>query len=168
MIDLVLTEFERNKNIFIELYDGIDDDMLYWRRSKNKWCLLEVICHLYDEERLDFRFRTQWVLDRPNELPPSFDPADWVEEHQYMVQNGAEMVQKFVEERDRSIAWLKELKNPNWNNGFDHLKRGRMTGKYLLSNWLAHDYLHIRQILKQKFDYLKLQSGTDLDYAGVW
>ena len=168
MENLVISEFERNKTIIQQLYADVDDDMLYWRRSKTKWCLLEIICHLYDEERLDFRFRTQWVLDKPNEIPPPFDPIACVEDHQYMVQNGSDMVKKWIKERDLSIAWLKDLKDPNWENAFEHPKRGRMSAKYFLSNWLAHDYLHIRQILKQKFDYLKLNTGTDLDYAGVW
>ena len=38
----------------------------------------------------------------------------------------------------------------------------------MLTNWLAHDYLHIRQIIKLKFDFLKDQSDEHLSYAGEW
>jgi hypothetical protein len=37
-----------------------------------------------------------------------------------------------------------------------------------LHNWLAHDYLHIRQIIRIKYDYLKKTSGEILLYAGEW
>ncbi len=43
-----------------------------------------------------------------------------------------------------------------------------MTAKMFLSNWLAHDYLHIRQITKLKYDYLKQLTNEDLNYAGNW
>ncbi len=43
-----------------------------------------------------------------------------------------------------------------------------MTAKMFLSNWLAHDYLHLRQILDLKFNYHKLLSGDSLTYAGKW
>ena len=35
-------------------------------------------------------------------------------------------------------------------------------------NWLAHDYLHIRQIIRLKFAYLQQLSKEDLSYAGNW
>jgi hypothetical protein len=43
-----------------------------------------------------------------------------------------------------------------------------MTAMLFLSNWLAHDYLHIRQIIKLKFDYLEKMTGEGLSYAGDW
>jgi hypothetical protein len=33
---------------------------------------------------------------------------------------------------------------------------------------MAHDLLHIRQITKLKYDYLKYLSGQGLSYAGDW
>jgi hypothetical protein len=78
------------------------------------------------------------------------------------------VLNKFITERGQSINWLKSLENPNWNNAFEHNKLGSLNAKYFLNNWLAHDYLHIRQILKLKFDYLEYQSGENLDYAGKW
>ena len=78
------------------------------------------------------------------------------------------MLEKFITERESSINWLETLKNANWENSFDHPKLGAMTAKYFLNNWLAHDYLHIRQIIKLKFDYLNNRFNENLDYAGIW
>jgi hypothetical protein len=43
-----------------------------------------------------------------------------------------------------------------------------MSAGMLLANWLAHDYLHFRQITKLKYDYIKYRTGEDLAYAGTW
>jgi hypothetical protein len=43
-----------------------------------------------------------------------------------------------------------------------------MSARLFLHNWLAHDYLHIRQINRLKFAYLKAHSDISLDYAGAW
>lgn len=44
----------------------------------------------------------------------------------------------------------------------------REASKFFLTNWLTHDYLHMRQIIKLKYDYLEQQSGEMIDYAGTW
>jgi hypothetical protein len=85
-----------------------------------------------------------------------------------MEQNYEDMVKRFLLERDASIAWLQGLKNPNWDYGYIHPKLGKVTAKHYIDNWLAHDYLHVRQIIKQKFDFLSSQTNENLEYAGIW
>lgn len=44
-----------------------------------------------------------------------------------------------------------------------------MSRELMLANWLAHDYLHIRQINFTLWSYLDQKtSSTGLDYAGKW
>ena len=164
----VKEQLQENITVFKSLLKNEDEDFILWKQTPEKWCLLEILCHLYDEERDDFRFRVQWVLERPNEIPPSFNPLNWLEEHNYMEQNYETMLNKFIREREQSINWLESLNNVNWDHSFDHPKAGTMTAKYFLNNWLAHDYLHMKQIVKLKFDYLKQRSVGGLDYAGLW
>ena len=167
-MDFVLEQLQKNKGIFKNLFEDENEDMFLWKQTPEKWCLLEILCHLYDEEREDFRFRTKWVLERPNETPPNFNPIVWVTERNYMQQDYNVMLNKFLNERDDSIDWLKSLKNPKWDNYYVHPKIGNLSAKHFLDNWLAHDYLHFRQITKLKFDYLNHRSGERLDYAGIW
>jgi len=164
----IIEQFKINKGTFISLLNDATPDFYNWRPKAKSWCLLEVLCHLYDEERLDFRFRTQWVLERPGEVPPAFNPLSWVEDHRYMEQDFSEMLAKFLSERDKSIKWLESLENPQWDHAFLHPKLGSMSAGYFLSNWLAHDYLHFRQITKLKFNYLSNMLKSDLNYAGPW
>jgi hypothetical protein len=43
--------------------------------SPDDWSVLEVINHLYDEEREDFRQRFDYLLHRPGEPWPPIDPS---------------------------------------------------------------------------------------------
>lgn len=164
----IIEQLQKNKLVFKSLLEDIQPELITWRPRPDKWCMLEIVCHLYDEEQFDFRFRAQWILEQPNVQPPPFNTMDWVKEHKYMEQDYDDMVNKLLNERDASIYWLKELKKPNWDNSYEHPKLGKITASYYLDNWLAHDYLHIRQIIKQKFDYFNSQTSENLEYAGIW
>ncbi|MGM5470068.1 DinB family protein [Flavobacteriaceae bacterium LMO-SS05] len=164
----IIEQLNRNKAVFQDLLTNNTEEQVLWKQAPEKWCLLEIVCHLYDEERYDFRFRTQWVLETPNQSPPPIDPVGWVLAHHYIKQDYSKMLNTFLMERDQSLIWLQSLKNVNWDHTFEHPKLGTLSAKHFLTNWLAHDYLHMKQILKLKYDFLKHQSGENLDYAGVW
>lgn len=164
----IVEELSRNREVFQELLAGLQDELYLWKPAPEKWCLLEVVCHLYDEEREDFRARTRHVLDTPDEPMPMFDPIARVTDHAYLKQDFTEQLEAFLDERSKSMDWLASLQDPQWENAYNHPKLGLMSAKMFLSNWLAHDYLHIRQITRIKFEYLKGQSREDLNYAGDW
>ncbi|MCW3121172.1 MAG: DinB family protein [Flavipsychrobacter sp.] len=164
----IITNLQRNKAVFHSLLAGLTEEEYLWKQQPEKWCLLEIICHLYDEEREDFRARTKHTLETP-ELPMSpIDPVGWVKERKYLEQDYEAKLTSFLQERDNSIAWLKSLNDPNWDNTYHHPKLGALTAKMFLCNWLAHDHLHIRQITRLKYDHLKHLSGESLSYAGDW
>lgn len=167
-MEFIIGQLQKNKQVFYDLFKDEKEELFLWKPNSEKWCLLEILCHLFDEEQKDFRFRTKWVLEKPNEIPPPFNPLNWVTEHNYLGQDYYMMLDKFIKERSFSIHWLQSLKKVNWNNSFEHSKLGLMTAEYFLNNWLAHDYLHIRQIIKLKFDYFNNQTKGDLNYAGIW
>ena len=165
---MITEQLRKNKDIFHSILVDVDKDFIYWRPRPDKWCLLEIVCHLYDEECLDFKFRSQWILEQPGIQPPPFNPIHWITAHKYIDQDYNTMLIKFLNEREKSIDWLKKLKDPKWDSTYDHPKQGPISAKFYLDNWLAHDYLHIRQIIKQKFDYLNSNTNESLDYAGIW
>ncbi len=166
--NLVITALKKNQDSYKSLLLDLDKDEYMWKDKSDRWCLLEICCHLLDEEKEDFRARTKHVLENPESTMPGIDPVNWVKERNYIQQNFKETVEAFLNERKASIEWLESLDSPNWKNSYLHPKLGPMSAKLFLSNWLAHDYLHIKQILKTKFDYLKTITGEELDYAGEW
>jgi DinB family protein len=164
----IIQELQANCTVFNELLTGLSNEEYLWKPAPEKWCLLEIICHLYDEEIEDFKARTKSVLTSPKTPFVAINPTGWVKERDYINQNYAKTVVNFLEERKQSVNWLNSLENPLWENAFVHEKFGSMTAKLFLSNWLAHDYLHIKQLLKLKFDYLKFTTNENLLYAGGW
>ena len=164
----VIQNLQGNKTVFKDLLSGLSREDYLWKQQPEKWCLLEIICHLYDEEREDFRARLKSVLEGAEGAWPTIAPQEWPVSRRYMEQDYEKKITDFIAERDKSIEWLKSLKNPDWKSSYMHPKVGPVSAQLLLNNWLAHDYLHIRQITKLKYDHLEQLSTEKLDYAGVW
>ena len=164
----IISKLEFNKDVFKSLFHGLSKEELVWKPQPDKWCLLEILCHLYDEEREDFRARLKYTLEMPEQPMPKIDPQGWVAERKYMEKNFAEMLSDFIAERDQSVNWLKSLSTPQWKNIYRHPQAGELSAEMFLSNWLAHDYLHFRQITYTKYQYLISHFNTRYDYAGNW
>ena len=167
-MNYIFQQLEKNKKLFYKLLHGLSGNIYLWKPSENQWCMLEIVCHLYDEEREDFRKRIQCIWEAPAAAPPPLNPVAYVKERNYMGQNYEKMLQKFMEERQQSLDWLESLENPNWKAAFEYPPLQSRTAHFYLANWLAHDYLHIRQITRLKYDYLEQFTKENLAYAGTW
>jgi hypothetical protein len=164
----VIINLEKNKTDFQSLLSGVTAEESLWKPAEDRWCLLEVVCHLYDEEREDFRVRIESILNDPKTPLPKIDPQGWVKKRKYLKQNYGEMLIRFFAEREKSIKYLKSLDNPQWDSAYKHKTHGPQSAGMFLTNWLAHDYLHLKQIVRLKYDYLAHSSGESLQYAGQW
>lgn len=165
----IINKLRLNLSIIENNLTALSVAEILFRPNVEHWCLLEIICHLVDEEKDDFRMRVKHTLENPETQAPGFNPLDWVTERAYMQQDFKSKLQEFVQERKKSIAYLEALESPIWENGYTHKSAGRLTAFYFLNNWLAHDYLHLRQITKVKYEYLKsTESAINYDYAGNW
>ncbi len=165
----IIRQLDANRKTFGGLLSAHDNDEITWRPAEKKWCLLEIACHLLDEEREDFRARLKHTLENPEQPLPSIDPVGWVTSRKYMEQDFEKAVRNFLSEREQSVSWLKSLENPLWKNAHNHHRFGPMSTEMFLANWLAHDYLHIRQIIRVRYQYLEhAASEVKLRYAGEW
>ena len=164
----IIKSLASNVTIFSDFLNNKSKEEYLWRPAPEKWCLLEIVCHLYDEEREDFRTRVRFTLENPDHQPPSINPLGWVTERKYIEQDYDFMVGKFLKERKISIDWLKSLKDPQWNNFYEHPVLGALSAEHFLVNWLAHDIFHFRQFIRLQYEYVKFTSGNDLTYAGAW
>ncbi|MFZ1322166.1 MAG: DinB family protein [Ignavibacteria bacterium] len=166
--EFLITQLENNQDIFKSLLSGISEEMIQWNPTENKWSLLEIVCHLYDEEREDFRARLAKILLEDHEWDP-IDPQGWVTLREYSKKDFDAVLNDFLNERKLSVEWLKSLQVHDWNIKAVHPKFGEFSAIQMLSNWVAHDYLHFRQIINLKYLYLKESISPDsLDYAGEW
>ncbi|REJ81925.1 MAG: DinB family protein [Bacteroidetes bacterium] len=164
----IIEQLENNMEIFKAFFKSSNHDMILWKPAHEKWNTLEIVCHLYDEEREDFRARLIHVLENPDAPLPPIDPPGWVSQRNYAAQNFQLKCSAFLTERKNSVKFLRGLKNPKWDNAYQHPKFGPLSAKMFLANWLAHDYLHFRQLTRLRHEYLQHVSGEKLSYAGNW
>ena len=170
MIDYIhiTSSLHDNLLVFEGLLSNKPKAFYTWKANENKWNLLEILCHLRDEEVEDFRTRTQYALEERAENFPPINPEGWAKERNYAAADYNQELENFIKERKNSLNWLQALENPNWNNEGSHTEYGKMSAGFFLNNWLAHDYLHIRQILALQYAYLDANNEEKLSYAGGW
>jgi DinB family protein len=189
-------ELQNSTEIIRALLSGVEPEAARLKPSAESWSILEVVCHLYDEEREDFREHLDFILStslkaglstststRPTgqsaqRLKAGFhrqkeewhviDTEGWVTQRKYNEQNFAEMQEKFFAEREKSFAWLNGLVNPDWEQTYTTPYRTISAGE-MFACWVAHDNLHIRQLVELR--RLRLENITkpyNLEYAGDW
>lgn len=155
---IIIERLINNLNIFKSLIVGVNSDHCTWKPQPEKWSILEVLHHLYDEEREDFKLRIQYTLEDPEKAWIPINPQQWVIDRKYNEQKLEEVTNMLFKEREKSISWLKSLESVNWSNIHNHPKIGSISAGDLLSSWVAHDFLHIRQIINIKIEYYKIKS----------
>ncbi|HVZ41905.1 MAG TPA: DinB family protein [Candidatus Kapabacteria bacterium] len=170
MIDLheFESKFRENVQAVTTLVGSLTEAQMRWQPAEGTWSLLMVLCHLADEERDDFRIRVDLTLHHPDTAWPPADPEAWVRERGYSERAPAAALADFLAEREISLAWIAGLANPNWENVYHHPRRDITAGD-LMASWLAHDYLHLRQIVKLLYDFnVQHTQPYDTGYAGAW
>ncbi len=158
----------RNRQVFGALLLHQSEALYRWRPAPGKWNLLEIACHLLDEERFDFKARIRRIFEDVTLPFEPIDPPGWVISRNYAGQDYGTVVKELMEERKASETWLKSLRRAPWDNSHPHPTLGDMSARKLLHNWLAHDYLHIRQINRLLYARLQYLDEIDLSYAGDW
>lgn len=167
-VDQIISQLANNKQVFNDLLKSTDQSVAKWKPSEEHWGLLEVVGHLCDEEKLDFKARIRQIFDHPELPPPSVKPLELVVAHKYAEQEFDLQLTRFIDERTDSIKYLEGVANNNWSahstaSGFEE-----RTAFFYLTNWLAHDILHIKQIIRLQYDYLSFATDIPLEYAGTW
>lgn len=167
-IEELYLELERSAGILQGLALGFTLQEARQRPSPQEWSLLEVIAHLYDEERHDFRPRLEIALFHPYESWAPIDPEGWVTQRRYNERDLDETLRGFLTERNESLAWLRSLASPDWEAVYP-APFGPIRAGDILAAWAAHDQLHARQMVELRRARLAHQSAPfSLRYAGNW
>ena len=150
---------ERSVRQIVQLTEGLTREQAEWKPATDKWSVLEVLGHLYDEERDDFRYRMKSTLEDPKRDWPPIDPVGWAGERDYNQRKLAAAVEAFREEREISLTWLHGLDDSGLDQAYVHPKIGSISAGDLLVSWVAHDLLHLRQIINLLLEYHKLHAS---------
>jgi hypothetical protein len=157
----------RGRDVIRGLAANLSEEQAHWRPAPGKWSIVEVINHLYDEEMSDFRLRLHILLKRPKDPWPPMDPEAWCRDRRYNERRLFESLETFTVERNKSIEWLGELTDVDWDLCRDHSRLGPLHAGDLLAAWVAHDYLHIAQMARLHTAYIdKIAEPYSAKYAG--
>ena len=146
----------------------ISDEQAMWKPGPDIWCMKEVMEHVYNEERIDFRKHIKEMLSDP--------PLAWdgIREDYIVVKTFRQTLDGFLIERKASLTWLTTLADADWDVssqatfGPDGETLTLNAGDVLVS-WVAHDFLHLRQMNELLYAWNEKQASTySVEYAGGW
>lgn len=161
-------ELARHVEAIRALVHGVPDEQARWKPGPDDWSILEVIHHLYDEEIEDFRAHLDHILHHADQPWPRIDPGGWVKERRYNEQDPAAVLTRFLAARQESLAWLAGLEAPDWNAAFA-MPWGSLTAGDMLASWVAHDLLHLRQLVELDYAWMQHTAAPfSVEYAGEW
>ncbi|MBE0696829.1 MAG: DinB family protein [Anaerolineaceae bacterium] len=165
----IIRQLGVNAEAMRTLVRTISDEQASWKPAPETWSLKQVMEHVYNEERIDFRKHLKEMLNNPPQAWGSGGPEEYLS-----VPSCGEALQGFLVEREASIAWLKELKLPDWGVTLQ-VPFGpagdvmTLSSGDVLVSWVAHDYLHLRQINELLYArHEKQSSPNSVQYAGGW
>ena len=165
---ILYQELTHSTEMIRSLLAGIKQEEAQIKPSRSSWSILEVVCHLYDEEREDFREHLDFILHRQHEEWHPIAPTAWVKLRKYNQQNFNSMRTRFFRERAVSLDWLKKIRNSDWNTVYNS-KWGTMRAGDMFASWVAHDNLHIRQLTElRRLHIERITKPYQIQYAGDW
>jgi hypothetical protein len=169
MINLqeIIRQLTVNAETMRALVQGVSDEQAQWKPNPETWSLKEVMEHVYNEERIDFRKHLKEMLHDP--------PQPWAKfrsEEYTSVENLQQALERFSSEREASIAWLKTLESPDWEVqsqapfGPSGVTIALSAGDVLVS-WVDHDFLHLRQMIRLLHAWHENRASPySVEYAG--
>ena len=168
-VQKLIDSLDRFGHMLPEVVRGVGVDDARWKPADGAWSILEIVCHLADEEEFDFRERVRVTLADPGQSWPPIDPEGWAVERRYNEGRLDETVARFVSLRRESVAWLCSLDDPDWSQAHEHPEFEPFPAGAVFAAWAAHDYLHLRQISKRMYQLVERDAGDfSIRYAGEW
>jgi hypothetical protein len=164
-----IQQFKRQAGALHNLVEQVSQEQFRWKPAPEQWSLLEVINHLADEERQDFRTRLDYILHHPGQEWPPIDPQGWVSERGYNQRDPQASLADFLAEREKSLAWLASLGEVDLEKGEKSPWGETFKAGDMLAAWVAHDLLHLRQVIEILYAWHQ-QAALPYapQYAGKW
>ena len=167
-IEKIIQQLTLNTEIVRALVEPISDEQANWKPDAETWNMKEVMEHVYNEERIDFRKHLKEMFSDPPQPWGTFRHEELIS-----VESCHQALENFLMERQASLEWLQSLDAPDWEIqsqatfGPDEVltfKAGDVLG-----SWVAHDHLHIRQMNELLYAWNAQQvSPYSVRYAGSW
>lgn len=148
-------------------FEAVAPEHLRRRPLPDRWSPIEILGHLLDEERLDFRVRLESTLADPERPWEPIDPEGWVAERDHAGLELEPTLAAWRRERADSVRRLRALEDPDWSLTHKHKELGPLRAGDLLTAWAAHDLQHLRQLANTELSLLRADAEPYVsDYSG--
>jgi len=169
MIDIeeIVRQLTVNAETIRVLVQEIPDEQAQWQPSPETWSVAQVMEHLYNEERIDFRQHLKEMLHDP--------PQPWGAFHDEYIpmKSRHQALDAFLAERKASIAWLEALGSTDWDLTIQATfvdETITLSAGDILVSWVDHDWAHLRQMIKLLHARLEKETApySTMYGAGSW
>ena len=168
-LDEIIRQLTSNAEAIRSLAQSISAEQAQWKPNPETWSMKEVMEHVYNEERIDFRKHLKEMLSDPPQPWGKFRHEEYVP-----VEGCRQALERFSSEREASIAWLETLESPDWDiqisAPFGPLSETiTLSAGDVLVSWVDHDFLHLRQMIRLLHAWHEKQASPySVQYAGGW
>src|SRR5262245_1487780 len=145
LLALARAELARMPAAVSALIAGLDPTDARARPAPEEWSVVEILCHLRDEESDDFGARLAVIVDGGTAFAP-IDPEGWARTRGYRDVALADARGAWEERRRATVGRLAALAPEALTGARPHRDLGRLSGLDLLAAWVAHDRLHVAQL----------------------
>lgn len=167
-IDQAIDVLSRTPAVLTALLEGLPTAWVEGNEGGETWSPYDVLGHLIHGERADWIPRAKRILEDGESR--AFDPFDRLAQFEESCgKTLAELLAEFAQERQRSLAVLREL-----NIGADELKKtgthpafGRVTLEQLLATWVVHDLDHLAQVARVMAKQYSVEVGPWSEYLSI-
>ena len=113
----------------------------------DRFTFREAVAHIADWEPILLGRMVQ-AVNEPGSFVPNRDETERAVEMGYETWDPVEQAQKFVEEREKTILFLKSIGPEDWSKFVDHPEKGRIDVNDQANTLLGHDTYHIEHLLQ--------------------
>jgi hypothetical protein len=159
---------ERTPSVLRILLSGLSDDWIMNNEGPETFSPYDVIGHLIQGEKTDWRDRTTMILEHG--VTKSFVPFDrFAQFEESKGKSMQQLLSEFEKLRADNLIWLKSLNlsETDFDKKGIHPALGQVTLKQLLSTWVVHDLTHIAQITRVMAKQYKEETGPWIEYFRI-
>jgi len=159
---------ERTPSVLRTLLSNLSDDWIMNNEGPETFSPYDVIGHLIQGEKTDWRDRTIMILEHSTEK--SFVPFDrFAQFEESKGKSLTTLLDEFEKIRESNLAWLKSLNlsEEDFDKIGSHPSLGPVTLRQLLSTWVIHDLTHIAQITRVMAKQYKSEIGPWIEFFRI-
>ena len=158
----------RTPSVLRILMSDLNDDWIIHNEGPETFSPYDVIGHLIQGEKTDWRDRATMILEHG--AKKAFVPFDrFAQFEESRGKSLQQLLSEFEKLRKESLSWLRSLNltETDFDKPGMHPELGEVTLRQLLSTWVVHDLTHIAQVTRVMAKQYKEEIGPWIEYFRI-